>query len=107
VNTVIRAYDLLLTLYPAAQRAWFGAEMSVVFKERLTDWQTAGHRTPSKLVVSEFSALIRDVACAWLCQIRHSVAHAGSCGCVPDFRKMRPPWTDAKFYYRMLRPPRK
>jgi hypothetical protein len=105
MNSFVRTYSVLLNLYPVPHRALFASEMFTVFSERLTECHDPG--CCRRFIVSEFSGLLQDVAAAWLSQIRHAIGHDENCGCLPDFRKMRPPWTEAKSYYRLLRSPRK
>lgn len=107
MNFVVRVYNLLLSLYPVRHRLPFASEMRVVFTERLIECHSSPSRVPAGFIVSEFSGLLRDLAGAWFSQIRHAIGHEESCGCLPDFRKMRPPWTEAKSYYRLLKSPRK
>jgi hypothetical protein len=107
MNSVVRAYGRLLNLYPVRHRALFASEMSVVFRARLTECTGSGCRATGKFIVAEFSGLLADLALAWLSQVRHAIGHDERCACLPDFRKMRPPWTEAKSYYRLLRSARK
>jgi hypothetical protein len=100
-------YARLLNLYPASYRALFAVEMSAVFAQRLSEPRSAGSHGRARLIVTEFVALFRDLARAWISRIAHAVSHDTNCGCIPDFRKMRPPWTEAKSYYRLFRSPRK
>jgi hypothetical protein len=105
MNSALRFYTLLLKLYPAPHRLLLSHEMSAVFRERLAD-EASGSGELTKWIASEFGGMLADLSMAWLSRIRHATSHDESCGCLPDFRKMRPPWTDAKSYYRLLRAPR-
>jgi hypothetical protein len=100
-----RAYGLVLSLYPGDHRVLFECEMRVVFAQRLA------HCEPGRLgcfVCSELNSIIKDAAAAWIDKLRHIVHHVDvppNCGCIPDFRKIRPPWTNAKAFYAALRAP--
>ena len=107
MSFVVRAYRRLLNLYPVRHRALFASEMFVVFRARLTECSGTGCRATGGFIVDEFCGLLGDLALAWLSQVRHAIGHDERCACLPDFRKMRPPWSEAKSYYRLLRSARK
>jgi hypothetical protein len=100
-----RAYTLVLSLYPGDHRVLFECEMRVVFAQRLADC------APGRLgcfVCSELNSIIKDATAAWIDKLRHILHHLDvppNCGCIPDFRKIRPPWTNAKAFYAALRAP--
>jgi hypothetical protein len=102
----VRIYTRLLRLYPVPHRSLLGPEMSALFSERLAEREVSGFSKRTRFVVSECAGTLVDIAAAWCSRIRHAAGHDSGCGCLPDFRKMRPPWTEAKSYYRLFRAPR-
>ena len=106
MSIALHVYRLLLRLYPAPHRSLLGHEMAAIFRERLAERHEAGRVALTKWIVSEFAGALADLASAWSSRLRHVTAHHESCDCLPDFRKMRPPWREAKSYYRLLRAPR-
>ena len=101
-----RIYSLLLRLYPPPHRSLLGCEMSALFSERLAEAEVEGFNKRTRFVAAECLGTLVDIAVAWFSRIRHAAGHDESCGCLPDFRKMRPPWVEAKTYYRLFRAPR-
>src|SRR5690348_11242351 len=106
MNLVISWYALLLRLYPSPHRSLLGPEMAAVFRERLSESGDSSFRERVRFIASESAAAVADVVTAWASRIRHAACHDERCGCLPDFRKMRPPWIEAKSYYRLFRVPR-
>jgi hypothetical protein len=106
MSFAVRSYTLLLRLYPAPHRSLLGPEMSALFRERLAGGEVSGFGKRARFVASECAGTLADIAVAWSSRIRHAAGHDEGCGCLPDFRKMRPPWTEAKSYYRLFRAPR-
>jgi len=106
MSLALHAYRLLLRFYPAPHRSLLGHQMAAVFAERLAESHAAGPAGLIRWIASEFAGTCADLGWAWSSRIRHAAGHDQGCDCLPDFRKMRPPWTEAKSYYRLLRAPR-
>jgi hypothetical protein len=106
MNVAVRIYSLLLRLYPAPHRSLLGFEMSALFDQRLAEAEASGFYKRTRFVATECAGALVDIAVAWSSRVRHAAGHDEGCGCLPDFRKMRPPWTEAKSYYRLFRAPR-
>ena len=106
MSVIERVYSRLLRLYPAPHRLLLGSEMLALFRDRLAERRVSSFGKPGVLIASEFTGTIADLLIAWVSRIRHAAIHDEGCGCLPDFRKMRLPWTEAKSYYRLLRAPR-
>ena len=106
MSFALRLHSLLLRLYPAPHRSLLGPEMSAVFRERFSEYDVSGFGKRARFIAFEFAGTLADLLLAWLSRIRHAAGHDERCACIPDFRKMRPPWIEAKTFYRLFRAPR-
>jgi hypothetical protein len=78
-----RAYQLMLSLYPADYRASFAAEMLS------TLLSAAGERGRARFAISEFAGLACGAAYEWIAKLTTDPSVRGRY--LPDLRMMRPP----------------
>ncbi|HLK68019.1 MAG TPA: hypothetical protein VKU19_31515 [Bryobacteraceae bacterium] len=86
--SVVRAYRLLLRLYPADYQAFFRAEMEQAFQRAVEARRKEGRRAVLRFLVAEFTGLCIGATAEWISKLTTDCSVRGRC--LPDLRMMRP-----------------
>jgi hypothetical protein len=89
----VRAYEVLLRLYPRDHRALFAGEMLVAFQTGAEERRGQGSGAYLRFVFSELASLLAGAVAEWIAKSTTDSTIRGRC--LPDRLKMRPlgvPW---------------
>lgn len=90
---IIRAYAVLLRLYPGDHRALFAAEMLATLDEAAEERRAHGRVAFIRFIVAELIGLVTGVAAEWVARFTYSIYHSNNYingRCLADPGLMRP-----------------
>lgn len=93
----VRAYEVLLRLYPRDHRALFAGEMLVAFQTGAEERQGQGSQAYLRFVFSELASLLAGAVAEWIAKGTTDSTIRGRC--LPDRLKMRPPGVPWEVHY--------
>jgi hypothetical protein len=94
---MVRAYRILLGIYPADYRALFAEEKSHVFEKAYEEYRDRGWSETVRFAIGETIGLLVGAGGEWAAKLTTDRSHRGRY--LPDLRMMRPPGVSKELWF--------